>query len=162
MVDSSDSLGGRSGIRVCRTQSRIRSGSTSAGIRGPDRPAARCSGRGRSSACPSSRGCPGCPRPGVCLDARLLVYRRWRALGMDWGPLCHSAQTARRLDWRTLGQTRPRLRVDRWPLALSLTESSRFPSPIVGPSRAADAARANLAQFGSLHNCGTNSCDCAA
>lgn len=59
------------------------------------------------------------PRSGLllCVDARLLFLER--RLGMGWRPLCRSAQANRCLGGWPLGQTRPRLCVDRRRLAVA-------------------------------------------
>jgi len=55
--------------------------------------------------------------PLLCVDARLLFLER--RLGMGWRPLCRSAQTNRRLGGWPLGETWPRLCVDRRRLAVA-------------------------------------------
>ena len=83
--------------------------------------------RGASAAACAGGGSPCGSGSRVRLDTGLLVYRSWRLLGVDRRPLRRCAKTSRRLGGRTLDQTWPGLRLDRWPLALGFLRFGPMP-----------------------------------
>jgi len=81
--------------------------------------AARRRRGGPSASGTAGGGSPRRSKPRVCLDAWLLVCRRWRRVGLGRRPLCDSAASPCHLGRRWLGQAWSRLRLGRRTLALS-------------------------------------------